>query len=211
MKPSQQRQLRWWLRFWVMVGGAFLVTLAAMARLAEWYRDVNGMSEKSQAAVRSAVQSGMIQATPIRTLGKLEPAVTIITRPPGNEPPMPPTAPPPGTVANTMPAITLSREDNGRLTLSSPAAAGTTYYLEASFDLRAWVTIATNIANTSTAAFALSNSPTVGNVYYRLRAPSAPIFVSPGTGGFVSPTVGKQAGHLRRFSRVVSSSDAVTR
>jgi hypothetical protein len=202
--------MKWWLRFWAMVGGAFLVTLAAVARLAEWYRDANGLSEKSQAAVRSAVQSGMIQATPIRTSRTLQPAITIDTRPPGNEPPMPPTTPPP-TGSVTSPSITFIREPNGALIFNATSDSGKTYVLDASLDLKAWVAIATNTATSSVVSFWLSNSPAVGSVFYRLRTEGVPIFVSPTTGSFVSPTVGKQASLPLGFSRVVSSADAVAR
>jgi hypothetical protein len=209
MSPSQQRQLKWWLRFWMMVGGAFAVTLAAMARLAEWYRDDNGLSEKSQAMIRAAVQSDMIQATPIRTLGNLEPAI-IIVRPPGNDPPLPPTAPPPGDSV-TPPSITFIREANGALIFNATSTSGKTYVLDASLDLKAWVPIGTNTATSSIVSFWLSNSPIGGSAFYRLRTEGVPVFVSPTTGSFVSPTVGTQASPTRGFSRVVSNTDAVAR
>ena len=210
MSPSQQRQLKWWLRFWAKVGGAFLVTMICLANVSVRYREATELSEKRQAAIRAAVASGMIQATPIQVTALRIPTSTIITTPPtttnGG-------TPPPGQVANPVLAITVLRNDNGTLTLTSPASVGVAYALEASLDLRAWETVSTNTAVSSTVAFALSNAPVVGRVFYRMRGPTnfVVIIVPPGGGGFVSPVVGQAVIQPTPVSTVVSVPSAVAR
>lgn len=209
MRPSQQRQLVYWTRFWVKVSGLFAVTMACLGIAASAYRDANGLSEKSQAAVRAAIQSGQIQAAPLAATPRLRPASTIIIispppdDPPPSHPPPPPGDPPPDKkVSTTTPAITLIRDAGDVLTLTSPSDFGATYYLDASLDLRAWVAISTNTATDQTVSFTLSNSPAIGNVFYRLRTPGQSIFVSP---------TGQSSSRQGRVSRVVSTAEILSR
>lgn len=206
MRPSQQRQLIWWFRFWCKVGVLFLVTMGCMAIGVRSYREANGLNEAAQAPLRAAIASGQIQAVPLVSMGRLVPALTIDTRPPSTPPDGggAATPAPPYPVLQTTPVLALTRSDSGVLTISSPCDAGVTYYLEASLDLRAWGTVSLTTPLGQSVAFAVSNNLSAGPVFYRLRG-QVQIFVSPIRGEEFSGGADQSVVRSSKISRMRSA------
>jgi hypothetical protein len=186
MSPREQRQLKRWLRFWVMPGGAFLVTMVCSAIFAGWHRNRADPSEEALGCIRAAVESALIQTTPLCPWPKSNPLTATLNsqsrpdfrRASARQIAIDPIGSP---TLGTTPVITVQYTGSGNYLLSSPADVGTTYSLEASLDLRAWLPVSTNIATSASLIYAVSNSPTLTSVYYRLRAtPVNPIiYLSP--------------------------------
>lgn len=216
MKPSQKRQLRCWVSIWAKSGALFAVTMAVLSFAATTSRKITAEQEHSRSMLIAAVQQGQIQAWPLPAprkesdFGASSSASTavsssvIIVAPPS-------TTTPPNT--STVPfSLTLSRDDGGTKTLSSPCALGQVCYLEVSLDLRSWARVSTNIATSTQVIFGITDNPMHQRVFYRLTgntpsSPPPPPSTKPGDGGiFVSPTTGGgTTGKLLRPTGRVSS------
>lgn len=205
MKPSQKRQLKCWVSIWAKVGGFFLVSMACLSVAANLQRAAALAREQSLTTLNSAVQTGHIRAwsvaapkvvasssssasaaTGSASAGSTTAIIANPTFPGGGNPPGVPQ-----TGQGSPLALTAKRELDGTLTLSAPSFSGKEYVLEVSMDLRTWAPVLTNPATGTQIGFAVSNSPTLGMVYYRLSGKADAMLTAPGTSViFISPIRG---------------------